>query len=103
MRRDLVSRILHISAAALSLVAGLFPIGLLAADPQRVQVAGPVVEGLLFTKVEPVYPPIARQARVQGTVVLRAVISTEGSIETLTLVSGHPMLVQAAIDAVKQW
>jgi len=58
MRRNLVARILHISAL-LSLVVGLSPTDLTAASPQRVQVAGPVVEGLLLTKVEPVYPPIA--------------------------------------------
>jgi TonB family protein len=102
MRRNFVSRSLPV-IAVLSLVAVLFRIDLRAASPQRVQVTGPVVEGFLLTKTEPVYPPIAHQARVQGTVVLSAVISTEGSIETLTLKSGHPMLVQAAIDAVKQW
>ena len=50
---------------------------------------------------KPVYPPLARQARIQGTVVLRAVISKDGSIENLQLISGHPMLAPAAIDAVK--
>jgi protein TonB len=62
-----------------------------------------VAQALLVTRVQPVYPPLARQARIQGTVVLRAIISRDGSIENLTLVSGHPMLVPAAIDAVKQW
>jgi TonB family protein len=90
------------TSAVLSLAVGLFPVHL-QASPQRVQVERPVSQGLLITKVDPVYPPIARQARIQGTVLLRAVISKEGSIEELTLVSGHPMLVQAAIDAVKQW
>jgi protein TonB len=52
--------------------------------------------------VQPDYPADARDARIQGTVVLRAVISKDGSIEKLTLVSGHPMLAPAAIDAVKQ-
>ena len=59
--------------------------------------------GLLVRKVNPNYPPLARQARIQGQVILRAVISKDGSIENLTLVSGHPMLAPAAIDAVKQW
>jgi protein TonB len=53
--------------------------------------------------VNPVYPPLARQARISGTVVLRAVIGKDGSIQNLSLVSGHPMLAPAAIDAVKQW
>jgi periplasmic protein TonB len=73
------------------------------ATPQRVRVSAGVTSGLLIRKVNPVYPPLARQARISGTVVLRAVISKDGSIENLQLVSGHPMLAPAAIDAVKQW
>jgi protein TonB len=73
------------------------------ATPQRVRVSQGVSSGLLIRKVQPNYPPLARQARIAGTVVLRAVISKDGSIENLTLVSGHPMLAPAAIDAVKQW
>jgi protein TonB len=53
--------------------------------------------------VEPPYPPIARAARVQGSVVLKAIIDREGNIQDLQLVSGHPLLVPAAIAAVKQW
>jgi len=53
--------------------------------------------------VAPEYPALARQARIQGTVVLQATIGKDGAIESLTLVSGHPMLAPAAIDAVKQW
>ena len=73
------------------------------AAPQRVRVSQGVSAGLLVRRVNPTYPPLARQARIQGQVVLRAVISKDGSIEGLTLVSGHPMLAPAAIDAVKQW
>jgi periplasmic protein TonB len=73
------------------------------ATPQRVRVSSGVSTGLLVRKVTPTYPPLARQARIQGTVVLRAVISKDGSIEGLTLVSGHPMLVQSALEAVRQW
>ncbi|HEV3305858.1 MAG TPA: TonB family protein [Candidatus Sulfotelmatobacter sp.] len=73
------------------------------ATPQRVRVSAGVTSGLLIRKVNPTYPPLARQARISGTVVLRAVISKDGSIENLSLVSGHPMLAPAAIDAVKQW
>ncbi len=71
--------------------------------PQRVRVSQGVSAGLLVRRVNPTYPPLARQARIQGQVILRAVISKDGSIEGLTLVSGHPMLAPAAIDAVKQW
>ena len=73
------------------------------ATPQRVRVSQGVSAGLLVRRVNPNYPPLARQARISGQVVLRAVISKDGSIENLTLVSGHPMLAPAAIDAVKQW
>jgi len=73
------------------------------ATPQRVRVSQGVSSGLLVRKVQPAYPPLARQARIQGQVLLRAVISKDGSIENLQLVSGHPMLVQSALDAVKQW
>jgi protein TonB len=73
------------------------------ATPQRVRVSQGVSAGLLVRRVNPTYPPLARQARIQGQVILRAVISKDGSIEGLTLVSGHPMLAPAAIDAVKQW
>jgi protein TonB len=60
-------------------------------------------EGDLIRKVQPSYPPLARSARIQGTVVLQAVISKQGTIENLRLLSGHPMLAPAAIDAVRQW
>ena len=62
-----------------------------------------MMEGNLIHRVQPEHPPLARQARIQGTVVLRAIISRDGHIENLQLVSGHPMLVQAAMDAVRQW
>ncbi len=60
-------------------------------------------EANLLHRVQPVYPPIARQARVQGTVELRAIIGKTGTIENLVVVSGHPMLAAAAIEAVRQW
>jgi protein TonB len=72
-------------------------------NPQRVHVSQGVTQGLLVKKVEPQYPPIARQARVQGTVVLRAVISKDGTIQHLQAESGSPLLVSSAINAVKQW
>ncbi|HEY3619237.1 MAG TPA: TonB family protein [Candidatus Sulfotelmatobacter sp.] len=73
------------------------------ATPQRVRVSSGVSSGLLIRKVSPNYPPLARQARIQGTVVLQAQISKDGSIQNLQLISGHPMLAPAAIEAVKQW
>jgi len=73
------------------------------ATPQRVRVSLGVSQGLLIKKVQPNYPPLARQARIQGTVLLQAEISKDGTIENLRLISGHPMLAPAAIEAVKQW
>src|SRR5947209_15653639 len=70
---------------------------------QRVRVSQGVSQGLLIKKVQPSYPPLARQARIQGTVTLQAEISKDGTIENLRLMSGHPMLAPAAIEAVKQW
>jgi len=71
--------------------------------PQRVRISQGVTTGMLVHRVEPPYPALARSARISGSVVLKAIISKEGTIEDLTLVSGHPMLVPAAIDAVRQW
>ncbi len=62
-----------------------------------------LLEGNLIRRVEPIYPPLARNARIQGSVVLVAVISKAGTIDNLHAVSGHPMLVPAAVDAVSQW
>ena len=73
------------------------------ATTQRVRVSQGVSNGLLIRKVQPAYPPLARQARIQGQVLLQAQISKDGTIENLQLISGHPMLAPAAIEAVKQW
>jgi protein TonB len=74
-----------------------------AATPQRVRVSQGVSQGLLIHKVQPQYPPLARQARIQGVVVLEALIGKDGSIQNLHVVSGHPMLTNAALEAVKEW
>jgi protein TonB len=73
------------------------------ATPQRIRVSTGVSSGLLIKKVTPNYPPLARQARIQGKVILQAEISKEGTIQNLQLISGHAMLAPAAIEAVKQW
>ena len=69
----------------------------------RMRVAGSISQGLLIHAVAPVYPEDARQARIQGTVALCAVITKEGRVENLKLVSGPKQLVPAAIGAVQQW
>ena len=70
---------------------------------KREFVVSKMLQGSLIRKVEPKYPPLAITARIQGQVLLAAVISKSGTIENLKLVSGPPMLVGAAIDAVRQW
>jgi protein TonB len=71
-----------------------------ATKPPRVSV---MMDGFLIHRVQPDYPILARQTRVQGPVEIAAVIGKEGAIENLRVVSGHPMLIRAALDAVKQW
>jgi len=71
--------------------------------PQRIQVGSNVQQANLIRKVDPVYPALAMQARIQGVVRFSAIIGKDGSIQDLTLVSGHPLLVESARQAVKQW
>jgi protein TonB len=73
------------------------------ATPQRVRVSQGVTSGLLLRRVNPTYPALARTARIQGKVLLQAQISKSGDIQNLTVISGHPMLIQSALEAVKQW
>jgi TonB family protein len=70
--------------------------------PSRIR-AGSAVAARLIYKVDPVYPPLALQARIQGVVHFTAIIGTDGRVLNLQLIGGHPLLVQAAEDAVKQW
>jgi protein TonB len=70
---------------------------------QRVRVSQGVTQGMVLHKVQPTYPPLARTARVQGSVLLAAVIGKDGTIQNLHVISGHPLLTQAALDAVRQW
>ncbi|HVO56949.1 MAG TPA: TonB family protein [Dongiaceae bacterium] len=69
----------------------------------RIKQGGAVTAASLLNKVQPVYPPLARQTRISGTVRLHAIISKDGSVQQLEVMSGHPLLVQAALDAVRQW
>lgn len=71
--------------------------------PQRIRVGSLVQKTNLLQAPRPVYPPLAKQARIQGAVKLEAVISKDGAVENVTVLSGHPLLVPAALDAVKQW
>jgi protein TonB len=68
--------------------------------PVRISV---MMEGSLIHRVEPTYPAPAKSVRIQGNVLLAAVIGKDGTVQNLQVVSGHPMLVRAALDAVRQW
>lgn len=70
---------------------------------QRVPVGGAIEAAKIILQTQPVYPILAIQGRVQGNVVLRAVITKDGRVGELELVSGPPLLMKAALDAVKQW
>ena len=74
-----------------------------AAAPQRIRVGGNVQKAMQLFAPNPIYPPLAKQARIAGVVRLNAVISKEGMIEQLTAISGHPLLIPSALEAVKRW
>lgn len=74
-----------------------------AATPKRIRVGGQVENARLIFQPKPDYPPLAKMARIQGTVRLEAVISRDGTIQDLKVVSGHPLLVKAALEAVQRW
>jgi protein TonB len=67
------------------------------------RVGGAVKEPRLISLVPPKYPPLAIRSRVAGTVILEATLTETGTVDGIKVVSGHPLLLQAAIDAVRQW
>lgn len=69
----------------------------------RLAIGGQVLAAQILNRVQPIYPPLARQARIDGVVQLHGVISREGRIVSLRVISGHPLLTKAALDAVSQW
>lgn len=73
------------------------------APPKRIRVGGAVQQARMLRRVNPSYPPLAKSARIQGTVQLSAVIGKDGRIQELNVISGHPMLIQSAMQAVQQW
>ena len=69
----------------------------------RIRIGGNVQQNKLINQPHPIYPPLAKQAGIQGVVKLQATIAKDGTVANLEVISGHPLLVQAALDAVKQW
>ena len=84
-------------------------IGGMAPPPPRPRPTGPIRVGgnvqaaRIINRIQPMYPPLARQTRISGTVRLHAIIGKDGTIQQLEVQSGHPLLQQAALDAVRQW
>jgi protein TonB len=72
-------------------------------EKRPVKMSEPIVQAQLILRVEPRYPALAMQIHLQGTVVLHAIISREGRITSLEVLSGHPLFVPSALDAVRQW
>jgi protein TonB len=72
-------------------------------SPARIRVGGGVQQNMLISQPPPVYPPLAKQAGVQGVVKLSATIAKDGTMQHLEVISGHPLLIPAAMDAVQQW
>jgi periplasmic protein TonB len=71
--------------------------------PTRIKQGGVVTAASVLSQTRPVYSTLARMAHIQGNVVLHAIIGKDGKVEQLEVISGHPLLVQSALDAVKQW
>jgi protein TonB len=71
--------------------------------PARIRIGGAVQEGKLVLRVTPVYPRLAVISRISGAVEMAAVIGTDGRVRDLRVLSGHPLLRKAAVDAVRQW
>ena len=79
------------------------PPAAVAATPSQIKVGGDVQAARLLHEVQPSYPPIARQAHIAGTVELSATIAPDGTVKEVRVMSGNPLLVNAAVTAVKQW
>jgi protein TonB len=71
-------------------------------ETKRIRVSS-LDSGRLIHIVQPVYPPVAKTVHIEGTVELSAVIGTDGHVRDLSVISGHPLLRKAALDAVRQW
>ena len=70
---------------------------------ERLQISAPVQQAMLIRRVEPVYPPLGMQLRREGRVELHAIISTDGSIQSLEVITGDPLFIQSALSAVREW
>src|SRR5580658_1591446 len=83
--------------------AGIVNSGPPNAVPQRIRISGNIQAANLIRKVDPVCPHLAEQARIRGVVKFTVIISKDGTLQNIEVVSGHPLLVPAALQAAKQW
>jgi TonB family protein len=87
--------------------AGAVNGGMIAPPPpdgtRRITIGGNVQQAKLISQPRPEYPALAKQARIQGVVTLQALIAADGTMKTLSVISGHPLLVPPALEAVRQW
>jgi TonB family protein len=74
-----------------------------AVKPARIKLGGQVVAAKLASQPQPQYPPLARETGIEGSVILHVIIGVDGAVKEVTVQSGHPLLVQSALDAVRQW
>jgi TonB family protein len=100
---ELVQRTLEVKQSKASPQPAPEAVGAASEAPQRICVGGKVEAENLITRVDPEYPALATEARIQGTVRFTVTIDKQGHVADAKLVSGHPLLVQSATDAVKQW
>jgi protein TonB len=91
-----IGGIISSSASSTAVIPRIEPV-------KRIRISQGVTQGMVISKIEPTYPKLALNARVTGVVLVKAIISREGTITELQVVKGHPILVPAAIEAVKQW
>jgi len=95
---ETVARAMHLAPPPAQAVKETAP-----APPPRIKVGGLVQQGKILHQPMPVYPPLARAARVQGTVRLEGILGKDGRVRELRVISGHPLLAPAALEAVRQW
>ena len=72
-------------------------------NPKRITIGGNIQQAKLLAQPRPSYPPLAKQARISGVVKLQAIIAKDGTVADLQVIAGHPLLIPAALEAVKQW
>lgn len=99
--------VLQIAAPGMAALAGTPVGGLITAPPpdgtRRIIIGGNVQQAKLISQPKPIYPALAKQARIQGVVTLQALIAADGTVKDLGVISGHPLLIPSALEAVRQW